>query len=190
MTLLQKLIARQKAEKEEAAKRREARLAKRRAARVARESAQQSGLDDLPVEVAVAIEENAAQSSTQAEPVRNDDSVENLISRLEAIRERIWRLRAMFAVSLSHDCAVEADRYLQLFQTLAEQLKARDAAAFDDLVRGHESLLLCSPVPVKQTIPLDVQRFCEIRWEAQQSPTRSTPRRPADSIGDGLSWML
>lgn len=151
----------------------------------------ESGLDDLPLDVSIAIEESQAQpAKPEQAPVPADDPVANLVARLEAIRERIWRLQAVYAVSLSHDCAIEADRYLQLFQTLAEQLKARDAAAFGDLVRGHESLLLSSPVPVRQTIPLDVQRFCEIRWEAQQSPTRSTPTRPADSLGDGLSWML
>jgi hypothetical protein len=31
--------------------------------------------------------------------------------------------------------------------------------AYDNLVLGHESLLLSPPIPVKQTIPLDTQRL-------------------------------
>jgi hypothetical protein len=187
MTIFQQLKAKQKADKGK----REARLAKRRQyARVARERKQESGLDDLPIEVAVVIEQNATPPTTPAAPLSSDDSVENLVSRLEAIRERIWRLRAMFAVSLSHDCALEADRYLQLFQDLARQLKTKDANALEDLVRGHESLLLSPPVPVRQIIHIDTQRWCEIRWETSRSPKREVPERSTEQIPDGLGWML
>jgi hypothetical protein len=163
MALLKKLMAKQKADAarvaEQAAKRRAARIA-RKVARVAEEA--QNGLDDLPLEVAVAIEENSAQPA-QSAPVQPDDTVQNLVARLEAIRERIWCLQAMFAVTLSHDCAMEADRFLALFQSLAQQLKAKDVGAFDSLVRGHEALLLSPPVQTKPTIPLDTQRLCEVR---------------------------
>jgi hypothetical protein len=189
MALLKKLMAKQKADAtrvaEQAAKRRAARIA-RKVARVAEEA--QNGLDDLPLEVAVAIEANSAQP-IQAVNAQPDDTVENLVARLEAIRERIWRLQAMFAVTLSHDCAMEADRFLALFQSLlAQQLKAKDVGAFDSLVRGHEALLLSPPVQTKPTIRLDTQRLCELRWEAATQPVRRAPKPPAHP--DGLSWMV
>ena len=188
-SFLRQLAARQRAE----AKRKAERLAKRRAARIARKVAriadtQADGLDDLPLEVALAIEENSEQPVKTEPALECDDSVENLVSRLTAIRERIWRLQAMFAVSLSHDSAVEANRYLQLFQTLAAQLKVKDPTALDNLVRGHESLLLAPALPIKQTIPIDTQRLCELRWEVSQAPTVQRAQRA--STGDGLDWMV
>jgi hypothetical protein len=190
MALLKKLMAKQKADaaraEERAARRRAARIA-RKVARVAEES--QSGLDDLPLEVAVAIEQDSAQPA-QSAPVQPDDTVQNLVARLEAIRERIWRLQAMFAVTLSHDVAIEADRFLALFQSLAEQLKAKDARALEDLVRGHEALLLSPPVPTKPSIALDTQRLCELRWEVNQAPSQRVRKRPTDDMHDGLGWML
>ncbi len=190
MALLKKLMAKQKADAaraaEQAAKRRAARIA-RKVARVAEES--QSGLDDLPLEVAVAIEENSSPP-LQSAPAEPDDTVASLVARLEAIRERIWRLQAMFAVTLSQDCAMEADSYLVLFQTLAQQLKVKDAAAFDSIVRGHETLLLSPPVEANPTIPLDTQRLCELRWEVNQTPMQRAPKRPSHDVPDGLGWML
>ena len=68
-----------------------------------------SGIDDLPIAVALVVEENLAQSrateptSASASPATTAE----LVERLTAIRERIWRLRAVFAVTLSHDAAVE-----------------------------------------------------------------------------------
>ena len=189
MTLLQKLYAKQKADRLKA----QIRLEKRRGyARAGRERARaralaEGGLQDLPIETQVAI--GAAETpAVAAEPA--DASVEDLVTRLTAIRERIWRLQSVFAVSLSQETAIEANKYLVLFQALAEQLKAKAPAELGRLVSGHESLLLSPPVPVKQTIPLDVQRFCEIRWEASQSPMRRPPKRDADNVGDGLGWML
>jgi hypothetical protein len=140
-------------------------------------------------EIADAIVENA-RTSEQSKAVSGTETVECLASRLAAIRERIWRLQAMFAVSLSHDCAVEANHYLQLFQTLALQLKERDANVFDSLVRGHESLLLSPSVPVKQTIHIETQRLCELRWEVNRMPDRSEGRRATQDVPDGLGWML
>lgn len=188
MTLLQRLIAKQKAD----AERREARLEKRReAARVARERAQQSGLDDLPPEVAAALEElPAAQPEPAPVPVQHDPTPEELVGRLEAIKERLFRLHAVFAVSLSQDCAIEANRYLALFQDLAAELKKKDPQALDQIVAGHEAILNSPPIHMKQTIPLETQRWCEIRWEAQQSPIRRTPKRLPENVPDGLGWML
>lgn len=146
----------------------------------------------MPPEVATAIKLASSQIPKRAneadKPV--DISIEELVKRLTAIRERIWRLQAMFAVTLSHDCAMQANSYLQLFQILAEQLKAKEPDLVADLVRGHESLLLSPPVPVKETIPIDVQRWCELRWEASLSRDRSTEKRAAEQPKDGLGWML
>ncbi|MGD1082494.1 MAG: hypothetical protein ABR881_29610 [Candidatus Sulfotelmatobacter sp.] len=185
MSLAELLRAKQKRDAEEAAKRRAARIARK----VARVAPEPSGLYDLPLEIAVAMEESPAQPVKPA-PVQTDETVANLVSRLEAIRERIWRLQSMFAVTLSHDCALEANRYLQLFQELAQQLKDKDQSALGRLVRGHESSLLSPAIPMKQSIPLATQRLCEIRWEASQAPVQRAPKRPADSVPDGLGWML
>jgi hypothetical protein len=187
-SILQRLQAKQKAD----AEKREIRLAKQRGYGVSarkRAKQQQSGLDDLPLEIAIAIEESA-QPPAPEEVKPADVSVEELVARLTAIRERIWRLQAVFAVSLSHDTAVEADRYLHLFQVLAAELKIKDAAALDQLVAGHESLLLSPPAPVRQTIPIETQRLVELRWEASQTPLRRVPKRSADCVGDGLDWIL
>jgi hypothetical protein len=188
MALLQKLLAKQKVDREKA----QARLAKRREYAKAtreRELALQNGLTDLPPLIAVAIEE---QQTTQPEPtpvpVRPDASSAELVTRLEAIKDRIFRLHAVFAVSLSHDAAMEANRYLILFQDLALQLQAKDADALAALTLGHESLLLSPPVSVRQSIPLQTQRFVELRWEAMQSPARREPKPPA--VPDGLDWLV
>jgi hypothetical protein len=191
MALLRKLIAKQKADAaraaEQATKRRAARIA-RKVARVSEES--QNGLDDLPLEVAVAMEENPAQPGKPEPAAVGDDSVATLVARLEAIRERIWRLQAVFAVSLSQDVALEVDRFLVLFQSLAQQLKTKDASALDNLVRGHEALLLSPPVRTKPTVGLDTQRLCELRWEVNQTPMPRAPKRTAHHVPDGLGWML
>jgi hypothetical protein len=59
---------------------------------------------------------DSQQIPVSSEPVREAQTVERLLCRLEAIRDRMWRLRAMFAVSLSQDCAIEANHYLNLFK--------------------------------------------------------------------------
>jgi hypothetical protein len=117
-----------------------------------------------------------------------DVTVEELVAKLEAIKERVFRLHAVFAHSLSFDAAVEANRYLVLFQGLAVELVKKDASALEIIVRGHESLLLSPPVPVRQTIPLELQRSCELRWEVNHSPVRRPPTRP--SVSDGLDWLV
>jgi hypothetical protein len=192
MALLRKLLAKQKADTEEAERKKEERLEKRRGyARAARdrELARQNGLSDLPPLVAVAIEE--ALKTPAPEPASEPKphaSSEELVSRLEAIKDRIFRLRAVYAVSLSVDAAMEANRYLVLFQELAQSLKAKDAEAYDNLVRGHESMLLSPPVPVRQSIPHDTQQLVELRWEAMRTPARRAPKPPA--VSDGLDWLV
>jgi hypothetical protein len=189
MANIRRLAAKQKADaacvEEQAARRRSARIARK----VAREQARANGLDDLPLAVALSVELNSEPPAKPATD-RSDDSVAGLITRLSAIREKIWRLQAMFAVSLSHDCLMEANQYLTLFQDLAEQLKAKDANALDSLTRGHESLLLSPPMPLKQSIPLSTQKLVEMRWEAMTQSTRRAPQRDVEAIHDGLGWML
>lgn len=189
MANLRRLAAKQRADAARVAER----LARRKAARIAkkvtRTAATTDGLADLPVDVAVGIELNGLGESVAAPaPVIADDSVPGLVERLTTIRERIWRLQSVFAVSLSHDCLMEANRCLMLFQDLAERLKAKDADKLADLVRGHEALLLSPPIPVKQSIPLDTQRLCEMRWEITQAPSQRPPKPPA--VSDGLEWLL
>src|ERR1700681_4291640 len=121
MALLRKLQAKQKADLEEAEKKREARLEKRRQyAKAARDRglAQNDGLSDLPLLIATAIEELPA-TEPEPVPVQPDASSDELVARLPAIKERIFSLHAVFAVSLSHDAAMEANRFLVLFQDLA-----------------------------------------------------------------------
>jgi hypothetical protein len=191
-SLLQRLKAKEKAD----AERQEARLEKRRGyAQAGRERERarrlaESGLDDLPLDIAVRLEEFPAAEPTPepAPESKPEASSEELVARLEAIKDRIVRLRAVYAVSLSVDAATEANRYLILFQDLAQQLKAKDAEAYDNLVRGHESMLLSPPVPVRQSIPHDTQQLVELRWEAMRTPARREPKPPA--VSDGLDWLV
>jgi len=191
MSNLRRLAAKQKADAARAAEQAAKRKATRIARKVARETSLANGLDDLPLAVALSIELNSTPPlNASPAPDQSDDSVPALVARLTAIREKIWRLQAMFAVSLSHDCLVEANRYLTLFQDLAEELKAKDAAALDAITHGHESLLLSPPIPIKQSIPLSTQRLVEMRWEAMTQPTHRPPNRDVAAIPDGLGWML
>jgi hypothetical protein len=145
---------------------------------------------DLPIEVAVAPEEKMASPSEPApiQPV-TPSTVEELVERLKAIRERVFRLRALFAVTLSHDAALEADQYLRMFQRLGRDLQAMDKEKFDSLVTGFEALLMSPPVAVRPTVPLATQRLVELRLAAMTSPAPPPPRRP-DTIGDGMSAFL
>lgn len=192
MTLMERLKRKQKADEA----RREARLEKRRgyarADRLRERAARlaESGLDDLPDEIAISIEDALETRAPEGTKPADAAPVENLVARLASIKERILRLHAVFAVSLSFDAAIEANRFLAVFQDLAQQLQTKDAAAYDNLVRGHESLLLSPPIPVRQTVPLDTQRMCELRWEVSRSPVRHVPMRPTEGVPDGLGWML
>ena len=148
------------------------------------------GLLDLPADVAVAIEEKLDSQANPA-PVQAETpaTVEELVERLTAIRERVFHLRALFAVTLSHDAALEADQYLRLFQKLGRELQARDKEKFEAIVSGFEALLMSPPVAVRPTVPLATQRLVELRWEAMTAPIPPPPRRP-DTIGDGMSQFI
>jgi hypothetical protein len=187
---MQALLKKQKADREKAARRLELRRGYAQAGRErdrARRLAE-SGLDDLPDSIAAAIEELPATPEPQPEPVQPDASVEDLVARLVAIKERIFRLRALFAVSLSADCAIEADKYLAIFQGLAAELRSKDPQALDKIVVGHEAMLSSPPIHVRQAIPIETQRLVELRWEVMQSPARRAPKRP--TTGDGLDWLV
>jgi hypothetical protein len=183
---MQRIRAKRKADKEKA----EARLEKRRGyARAARERAQaanNTGLDDLPAEIAVAIEELPAVPEPAPEPSK--PSVEELVERLTAIRERIFRLHAVFAVSLSQETAIEANRFVALFQDLASELRVKQPDALERIVAGHEAILTSPPVRVRQQIPIETQKWVELRWEAMQSPTRRPPKPPM--VPDGLDAFV
>ena len=93
-TLMERLKAKQKADED----RREARLERRRGyAQAGRERARrvaESGLDDLPLEVAVGIEETLEKRTPESlKPPEDVASVEDLVGRLTAVRERLFWLR-------------------------------------------------------------------------------------------------
>jgi hypothetical protein len=188
--------AKKKADKAKAAAKRAAKITLLRLTEAqARKEMQESralrrGLLDLPIEVAVALEEKMASPAEPA-PVQPETpaTAEELVERLKAIRERVFRLRAVFAVTLSHDAALEADQYLRLFQKLGRELQVKDNDKFDSLVAGFESLLLSPPVAMRPTVPLATQRLIEMRWAAMTSPAPPPPRRP-DTIGDGMSQFI
>jgi hypothetical protein len=184
-SLMQRIRAKQKADAEKAA----LRLEKRRGyARAARDRAlAANGLDDLPDAIAVAIEELPAAPEPAPEP-EPDATVEQLVARLEAIKDRIFRLHAVFAVSLSQETAIEANRFVALFQDLAAELKAKQPEALEKIVAGHEAILTSPPVRVRQQIPVATQQWVEMRWEAMQSPTRRAPKPPM--VPDGLDAFV
>ena len=66
--------------------------------------------------------------------ITSSDSAENLISRLKAVRERLFWLQACWATTLSPAIAWEADRFRKL-----------DADALDTLIAGYKALLLTEP---------------------------------------------
>ena len=149
MTLFERLRAQQKADKAKA----ETRAQKRREyARAARERDRlrrlAAGLGSLPV-----VTGEPAKPETTPEPARLDPSAEELVTRLEAIKQRILRLHSMFAMTLAFECA-----------------QAKQPEALESLVRGHEAILLSPPVPVRQQIPIETQKFCELQWEVMRSP--------------------
>jgi hypothetical protein len=160
--------------------------------RLSRERVQQNGLDDLPIEVAVVIEENAVQTSAQMrQPATpGDTSVEDLVARLTAIRERLFWLQAVWATTLSHDVYQEADRYRQLFHDLGEQLKAKAPDELDRLISGHEALLLAEPISHKPTLSLATQRWFELAAEIRNQPAGRHSTQPDGYVADGLQSFL
>ena len=193
MTLMQALLAKQKLDRHKA----EARLEKRRGyAKAGRERERarrlaESGLDDLPDVVALALEQTPTTAPKPATtPPSQDSNPAELVARLEAIKERIFRLHSVYAVSLSIDCAIEANQFLAIFQEIAAQLKSRDPQALEKVVSGHEAILLSPPIPVKQTIPLETQRLVELRWELSQAAVQRPPTPTRPNVPDGLDWLV
>jgi len=187
-TLFQRLRAKQKAD----AAKREARLEKRRGyARAARERdrAKQDGLADLPVEVAVAIEE--APATPAPEPMKPPDAtVEELVTRLLAVRERLFWLAAVWATTLSSDVYQEAERFRAVFHDLSRQLRAKDSAALDRITQGHEALLLSEPASPKPRISLATQNMIEVIGEIQGARSIRPVPDPDGYVADGLqSWI-
>lgn len=114
----------------------------------------------------------------------SDSSPQNVIARLIAIRERLFRLQAVWTTSLSPDVALEADRFRQLFHDLASQIQ--DRREVDALIAGHEALLLCEPTPPKPTVPMAAQRWFELAGEIRSERSRPEPPKPEGYVPDGL----
>jgi hypothetical protein len=153
---------------------------------------EQNGLDDLPVEVAVVIEENSARKAAPvSQPAKpGDASLEDLVARLTAIRERLFWLQAIWATTLSHDVYQEADRYGQLFHDLGEQLKAKTPDELDRLIAGHEALLLAEPISQKPTLSLATQRWFELAAEIRDAPAGRHSIQLDGYVADGLQSFL
>jgi hypothetical protein len=143
----------------------------------------------LPLEVAVVIEENTVAVAPQPDDATRD-SAENLVTRLTAIRERLFWLQATWATTLSPDVAREADRYRELFRDLAEQLRKLDPDAVDRLVAGHEALLLAEPSAHKPTIPSAAQRWFELKCELRNEWRAPSPPKPVGYVPDGLQSLV
>lgn len=113
----------------------------------------------------------------------------DLVTRLLAIRERLFWLHACWATTLSPDIAFEADRYRELFRELGDELRKQDAGALDRITAGYEALLLAEPMP-KPTIPLAAQQWHEIAAEVRNE--RSTPpeAKPIGYVSDGLQRFV
>lgn len=148
-----------------------------------------SNPNDLPLNVAIVIEENAARSKTPAKCEDTPDSAANLEERLTAIRERLFWLQAVWTTTLSPDVAREADRYRELFRELADELRKQDPESVDRLVAGHEPLLLCDPSPPKPTVPIATQQLIELAFEVR-GQRRQSPKPQHDYLPDGLQRFV
>jgi len=194
MALLRKLLAKQKADLEEAERKREALLEKRRGyAKAARERelARQNGLADLPPLVALAIEETLkTQTAEPVKPAEVATSVEDLVRRLTAIRERLFWLQAVWATTLSPDVYQEAEKYRSTFQELHGQLKGQDPGAADSLVAGHEALLLSEPAAPKPRLSIAMQRWFELSGEVRNVRVVRAAPKPEGYVSDGLQSFL
>jgi len=116
--------------------------------------------------------------------------VENLVKRLERIKERLFWLRAVWSNTLSPDVARECDLYQRLFLEVGEELKKLDADSFERIVAGHESVLLSEPYGPKPTLPLALQQWIELSGEIRGERTKSPEQKPEGYIPDGLSRFV
>lgn len=190
-SLMQRIRAKQKADAEKVALRLEKRRGYARAARErALQAANNTGLDDLPPEIAVAIEELPAAPEPVPEPAKPDASVEDLVARLEAIKNRLFWLAAVWANTLSSDVYHEAERYRTIFRELDGQLRAQDPAAADRIIAGHEALLLSEPAPAKPRLSLEQQQWFELMGEVRNTRTVRAEPKPDGYVPDGLQAFL
>ena len=151
----------------------------------------EAGLEDLPLATQVAMQQRAATPSIAAEPVKiTDATADELVTRLTAIRERLFWLQATWATTLSDDVFHEAEKYRSIFHELSDQLRQLDPAAVDRIILGHESLLLSEPTPARPTLPLAAQQWFELAGEiSSRRAVRAAPK-PDGYIGDGLQAFL
>lgn len=184
-------------QKADAAKR-EALLLKRRgydrAGRERRRKAKEiaeSGVQDLPLSVQVSMQQQAETPASAPEPVKIEDATaEELVTRLTAIRERLFWLQAMWATTLSDDIFHEAEKYRRIFHELSAQLRQLDPAAVDRLLQGHESLLLGEPVSPRPTLPLATQQWFELAGEVQSRRAVRVEPKPDGYVSDGLQAFV
>jgi len=116
-------------------------------------------------------------------------SVEDLTTRLEEIKLRMFHLLAVFSVSLSRDCASGLELWRARFIDLAEALRDKDAEALRKVVEGHEQFLLTKVCPTpKPKIPLAVQEHEHLRFWVSQLPKPQPPK--SDGFCDGLGQFL
>jgi len=111
--LYHQLLRKQRAEREaQKAKERIARLHAQQGKELTPEPEEESsGLEDLPDQIALVLAAPLITAPPTPQPAKRalpPDSVENLVRRMTAIRERIFWLRAVFATTLSQDCAIES----------------------------------------------------------------------------------
>ena len=122
-------------------------------------------------------------------PPYDDLSVDELVRQLEAIKERIFRLLAVFAVSLSRECSAELESWRSKFICMAETLRKKDPERLNVIVEGHEKLLLTKlKSSSKPTIPIAVQQNEQLRWWIRQLPKRPPQRKITYS--DGLDQFV
>jgi hypothetical protein len=140
--------------------------------------------NDLPL-----AEQNASDETPQ-KAEQAPDSVDGLVVRLHAIRERLFWLQAVFANTLSPDVAMEADRYRELFRDLAEELRKQDAEALERITTGHENLLFAEPMPKKPTISLALQERFELIEEVRAQRPRPPEKKPDGYVADGLQRFV
>jgi hypothetical protein len=148
-----------------------------------------SNPNDLPLEVALAIEETPV-TPTPHKDEAPPDSAANLVDRLGRIRERLFHLQAVWATTLSPDVAREADRYRELFRELCDQLRKDDPDEVERLIVGHEALLLAEPSPPKPTVTVEMQRWIELAAEVRSQRRKPPKAMPTGYVCDGLQSFV
>ena len=105
-------------------------------------------------------------------------STQELASRLESIKKRITKLRAVFATSLSTEIARELDRWQARAHDLATVLLDKDPAVLYEVIKDDVAFFLTPPRRVaKPRIPLATQQMVELLWEINQQLTPPATKR-------------